>query len=59
MITVLHPFFKLNYIKHAWGGEEEEMAEIAAGNYNAKNWQAEARRILEDTVCPPFFVEEQ
>jgi hypothetical protein len=47
---VLHPFFKLNYIKHAWGGEEEEAAEIQAGNLYAKNWQAEARKILEDTV---------
>ncbi|KAH9058016.1 hypothetical protein EDB83DRAFT_2520902 [Lactarius deliciosus] len=47
---ILHPYYKLNYIKHVWGGEEEEMADIAAGNLHAKNWQAEAWKILEDTV---------
>jgi hypothetical protein len=26
------------------------MADFAAGNIYAKNWQVEARRILEDTV---------
>jgi hypothetical protein len=51
-LTVLHPYYKLSYIKHAWGGEEEEEAEIAAGNINAKNWQAEAWKIVENTVCP-------
>jgi hypothetical protein len=37
MITVLHPYYKLNYIKIAWGGEEEQMEEIAIGNSHAKN----------------------
>ena len=49
--TVLHPYFKLSYIKLAWGGPEEQEAERKAGNPFAKNWQDEARKILEDTVC--------
>jgi hypothetical protein len=36
---VLHPYYKLAYIKHAWGGPEEQAAEIAAGNPDAKDWQ--------------------
>ena len=29
---VLHPYYKLAYIKIAWGGPEEQADEIAAGN---------------------------
>ena len=42
LALILHPYFKLSYIAHTWGGEEEAAAEIAAGNFQAKNWQAEA-----------------
>jgi hypothetical protein len=49
--TVLHPYYKLQYIKLAWGGEKEQAEECAAGNQNAKNWQDEAQKILETTVC--------
>jgi hypothetical protein len=38
------------YIKLAWGGANEQSLECAAGNRNAKNWQDEALKILEDTV---------
>jgi hypothetical protein len=37
----------------AWGGAEEQAAEIQAGNLNAKNWQVEALKILETTVSHP------
>jgi hypothetical protein len=47
---VLHPYYKLAYIKLAWGGPEEQAAEIAAGNRNAKDWQDEAKQIVERTV---------
>jgi hypothetical protein len=47
---VLHPYYKLAYIKHAWGGPEEQAKEKAAGNPNAKNWHDEARQIVEQTV---------
>jgi hypothetical protein len=50
LALILHPYYKLSYIAHAWGGEEEEAAEIAAGNIHAKNWQAEARKLIENTV---------
>lgn len=49
-LLVLHPYYKLNYIKLAWGGAEEQMADIAAGNHDAKNWQAEAEKIVENMV---------
>ena len=48
---VLHPYYKLTYIKLAWGGEKEQFEEKAVGNKDAKNWQDKARNILEDTVC--------
>jgi hypothetical protein len=52
LALVLHPYYKLSYIAHTWGGEEEEEeeAEILAGNIYARNWQAEARKILENAV---------
>jgi hypothetical protein len=48
--TVLHPYYKLTYIKHAWGGADEKEAEIEAGNLDAKDWQDEALKIVEKTV---------
>jgi hypothetical protein len=50
LFTVLHPYYKLAYIKLSWGGPDEQAAEIAAGNPKAKNWQAEARKVVEKTV---------
>lgn len=50
ILLVLHPYFKLAYIKLAWGGPEEQAAEIADGNLDAKDWQDEARQIVERTV---------
>lgn len=50
VIQVLHPYYKLAYIKMAWGGPEERDAEIEAGNVHAKDWQDEARKIVEKTV---------
>jgi hypothetical protein len=47
---VLHPYYKSNYIKMAWGGQEEQDAEICGGNPDAKNWQQEAEQIVEATV---------
>jgi hypothetical protein len=49
-LTVLHLYYKLAYIKLVWGGPEEQAAEIAAGNIDAKDWQNEARQIVENTV---------
>jgi hypothetical protein len=50
IVKVLHPYYKLAYIKMAWGGPEEQDAEIKAGNVHAKDWQDEARKIVEKTV---------
>jgi hypothetical protein len=36
MFVVLHPYYKLAYIKLSWGGPEEQAAKIEAGNLNAK-----------------------
>jgi hypothetical protein len=46
----LHPYYKLAYIELAWGGAKEQEVEYEAGNFEAKNWQDEARKVLEKTV---------
>lgn len=48
--AALHPYYKLKYIKMAWGGAKEQANEIQAGNVNAKNWQDKVLKILETTV---------
>ena len=53
---MLHPYYKLAYIKLNWGGPEEKAAEIAAGNLDAKDWHDEARKIVENTVRSTFFL---
>jgi len=45
LFTVLHLYYKL-----AWGGPEEQAAEIAAGNPNVKDWQDKALQIVERAV---------
>jgi hypothetical protein len=47
---VLHPYYKLAYIKLAWGGPDEQEKERAAGNQQAKNWQDEAKKVMETKV---------
>lgn len=49
-IVVLHPYYKLDYIKLTWGGAEEQAKERAAGNVNARNWQDDALKVVEMTV---------
>jgi hypothetical protein len=48
---VLHSYYKLAYIKMSWGGPNKQAAEIDAENFDAKDWQDEARKIVEKTVC--------
>ena len=55
-LPVLHPYYKLAYIKIAWGGPEEQAAEIAAGNMDAKDWQDKAKQIVENTVRSTIFI---
>ncbi|KAF8814037.1 hypothetical protein BYT27DRAFT_7026335, partial [Phlegmacium glaucopus] len=50
LALVLHPYYKLAYIKLSWGGAEEKEAEIAAGNLDAKDWHDEANKLVEKTV---------
>ena len=49
--VALHPYFKLDWIALNWGSVKEQEQERAKGNSNAKNWQDEARKVLEDLVC--------
>src|SRR6266545_7082563 len=58
IVEVLHPYYKLAYIKMAWDGPEERDAEIKAGNVHAKDWQDEARKIVEKTVSHFVFINE-
>jgi hypothetical protein len=53
--TALHPYYKLAYIKLAWGGAKEQDEERAAGNPHAKNWQDEAQKVLEHAVRIVFL----
>jgi hypothetical protein len=55
MFAVLHPYYKLAYIKLSWGGPEEQAAEIDAGNLDAKDWHDEAKKIVERTVSYLFL----
>jgi len=48
--SALHPYYKLTYIEHVWGGAKEQEAEQEAGKLDAKNWQDEAQKVLEQTV---------
>ncbi|KAF8480751.1 hypothetical protein DFH94DRAFT_629678 [Russula ochroleuca] len=50
LALVLHPYYKLAYIKMAWGGPEEQAAEQAGGNADAKDWHNEALKIVEHTM---------
>ncbi|RDB17317.1 hypothetical protein Hypma_001667 [Hypsizygus marmoreus] len=50
LALVFHPYYKLAYIKHAWGSEEEQEAEIAVGNTYVKNWQDKASKIVDRMV---------
>jgi hypothetical protein len=55
---VLHPYYKLAYIKLAWGGEKkkEQADERDAGNQYAKNWQDEAMKVVEREVSNFFRI---
>jgi len=53
--TVLHPYFKMQYIQKAWGGAEEQVEECVAGHLNAKNWHDEALKVVEDMVSNASF----
>ena len=51
---MLHPYYKLAYIKVQWGGPDEQAAEIEAENPHAKNRQDEAQKIVEKNVSCLF-----
>lgn len=53
---VLHPYYKLAYIKLAWGCPDEQAAEISGGNPYAKDWQDEAKQIVKRTVRLHIFL---
>ncbi len=46
----LHPYYKLAYITEKWGGHDEYLADVAAGEPNARNWQVYAREVIEKAV---------
>jgi hypothetical protein len=53
---VLHLYLKLQYIKLAWGGVEEQAKEQASGNQNAKGWQEEALKVIEKAISLHCFI---
>ncbi|RDX52411.1 hypothetical protein OH76DRAFT_1316067, partial [Lentinus brumalis] len=44
------PYYRLDYIEQKWGGEQEQRAEIAAGDPDAVNWTAYARTVVENAM---------
>jgi hypothetical protein len=50
LCLVVHPYYGLDYIELEWGGEKEQDKARAEGNANAKNYVAEARKIVEAAV---------
>ncbi|GLB43837.1 hypothetical protein LshimejAT787_1500210 [Lyophyllum shimeji] len=50
LALALHPYYKLDYIELAWGGEKEQKEDIAKEILDAKNWQDEARQVLEKAM---------
>ncbi len=48
--TVLHPYYKLDYIEEQWGGLNEYEVDLAAGLPNPINWTAHAREVTEKAV---------
>ena len=50
ILIVLHPYYKMDYIKLEWGGAEEQEKEIDESNLGAKNWVEEAMKIVETEV---------
>ena len=51
ILTVVHPYYKLAYIKMAWGGPEEQAHEREAGNLNAKDWYDKAHKVVERAMA--------
>ncbi len=50
MVSVGHPYYKLDYIEQKWGSEKEQQEEIWAGNLDMKNWTTEVHKVVENTV---------
>ncbi|KAF9235988.1 hypothetical protein BU15DRAFT_33596, partial [Melanogaster broomeanus] len=50
LALVLHPYYKIDYIKMQWGGAEEQAQAHTAGNPNAVNWHDEAMKVIESTM---------
>ena len=51
----MHPYFKLDYMAMFWGGAKEQAKEQEAGNWEAKDWQDEALKVVERVVSTSFF----
>ncbi|KAH7904966.1 hypothetical protein BJ138DRAFT_1118908 [Hygrophoropsis aurantiaca] len=51
LALVLHPYYKLAYIKMPWGGPEEQEQERAPGNPHAKDWYDEALKVVEKMMA--------
>ncbi|KAM5541078.1 hypothetical protein V8D89_005389 [Ganoderma adspersum] len=47
LALLLHPYYKLNYIEHQWGSEDEYLADLKAGELNARNWRQYAREVID------------
>ncbi|KAF8869823.1 hypothetical protein BD779DRAFT_1456446 [Infundibulicybe gibba] len=53
LVVLVHPYYKLQYIKMVWGGPEEQRKEQEEGNLDVKDWQLEARAVVHNAVGFP------
>lgn len=56
MYPVIHPYYKLHWIELHWGGAEAQQVEFDAGNFDAKDWVKEAKRVVEKKVRILYFI---
>lgn len=49
--TVIHSYYKLNWIELHWGGANEQAEAIQRGKKGARNWLDEAEELVETVVC--------
>ncbi|KAG6843319.1 hypothetical protein H0H87_005928 [Tephrocybe sp. NHM501043] len=51
LLLLIHPYYSIDYIWVEWGGEEEQLAEVAKGNFDAINWVEKAKEVMEQVMA--------
>ena len=54
--TVLHSYYKRNYIHIEWGGEQEYLDALKASDPDARNWNKYAHEVMEKVIHPTHIL---